>query len=227
VNDSEDLDALRDELWETYLADRSLSNRDQLAAAYYDWVRSIAIRATIGNYIFDEDDLFSEGVIGLLESIARYDSKSNARFTTFAGYRIRGAMKDALRGWDSLTRAQRRDRQQLELDGFPAPRTLSMTFERYKGANGRREATLEDEIADDKIVWADKNIEWQDQWEYIMLQCKMSRRERLSAKLYYLEGIPMKEVGRTIGVSESRVSQMMSLIHDQVKSCVAGQQLQT
>lgn len=42
------------------------------------------------------EDLISWGYMGLMEAHQRYDSQSGAQFATFAYYRIRGAMLDAL-----------------------------------------------------------------------------------------------------------------------------------
>lgn len=55
----------------------------------------------------DMEDLVSFGAIGLLEAFDRYDSGRNILFSTFAEYRIRGAMMDALRQTDSFTRYRR------------------------------------------------------------------------------------------------------------------------
>jgi RNA polymerase sigma factor for flagellar operon FliA len=53
------------------------------------------------------EDLASYGAIGLLEAFDHFDDSLNIRFGTFAEYRIRGAMLDALRAMDALSRRQR------------------------------------------------------------------------------------------------------------------------
>jgi RNA polymerase sigma factor for flagellar operon FliA len=53
------------------------------------------------------EDLVSCGAIGLLEAFERYDEGRQIQFSTFAEYRIRGAMLDALRSNDSFTRRRR------------------------------------------------------------------------------------------------------------------------
>ena len=53
------------------------------------------------------EDLVSFGAIGLLEAFDRYDASRQIQFSTFAEYRIRGAMMDALRQSDSFTRYRR------------------------------------------------------------------------------------------------------------------------
>lgn len=53
------------------------------------------------------DDLASVGAIGLLEAFDRFDPGRGILFATFAEYRIRGAMYDALRENDAFSRRRR------------------------------------------------------------------------------------------------------------------------
>lgn len=47
---------------------------------------------------------------------------------------------------------------------------------------------------------------------------RLSRTEKMIVTLYYYEGINMQEVGKAIGISESRVSQMLSSILARLKA---------
>jgi RNA polymerase sigma factor for flagellar operon FliA len=53
------------------------------------------------------DDLAAVGAIGLLEAFDRFDPARGIQFATFAEYRIRGAMYDALRDNDAFSRRRR------------------------------------------------------------------------------------------------------------------------
>ena len=66
------------------------------------------------------EDLTSFGAIGLLEAFDRFDEGRDILFTTFAEYRIRGAMMDALRATDSFTR----HRRQVAKEVLDAQKTL-------------------------------------------------------------------------------------------------------
>ncbi len=68
--------------------------------------RRIAERLPPGCELGSED-LASFGAIGLLEAFDRYDDERDILFTTFAEYRIRGAMMDALRATDTFSRHRR------------------------------------------------------------------------------------------------------------------------
>lgn len=60
------------------------------------------------------DDLVSYGAIGLLEAFDRYDGTRNIQFSTYAEYRIRGAMLDALRSNDTFSRRRRQLAKRIE-----------------------------------------------------------------------------------------------------------------
>ena len=60
------------------------------------------------------EDLVSYGAIGLLEAFDRFDEARGIQFSTFAEYRIRGAMLDALRGEDTFTRRRRQLARRVE-----------------------------------------------------------------------------------------------------------------
>src|SRR5713101_8389832 len=53
------------------------------------------------------DDLISAGVLGLMDAIAKYDPTRGPTFKTYAEWRMRGAMLDALREWDWAPRSVR------------------------------------------------------------------------------------------------------------------------
>ena len=64
----------------------------------YDYlVKSIAGFMNKNSNLFDLDDLISFGYFGLIDAIKKYDSSSQASFTTYANIRIRGAILDGIR----------------------------------------------------------------------------------------------------------------------------------
>jgi len=89
---------------------------DELILRYQGFVRTIAHTAwksTLGNV--DLEDLISYGQIGLLQAARSYDVASGTDFSTFAFYRVRGAIFDGYASMQWLSRAQYRRicRQQL------------------------------------------------------------------------------------------------------------------
>jgi RNA polymerase sigma factor for flagellar operon FliA len=85
----------------------SPKERQRLVDANVPFVRSIAakIKEQLPREI-EFDDLVAYGMQGLLEAAERYDGRHGTSFTTFAYYRVRGAMFDGLRGMGWLPRSE-------------------------------------------------------------------------------------------------------------------------
>ena len=85
--------------------------REELCRRYQSRImllaRRLADRLPAGSEL-GRDDLASCGAIGLLEAIERFDETRNIQFSTYAEYRIRGAMMDALRASDTFSRHRRK-----------------------------------------------------------------------------------------------------------------------
>ena len=89
------------------------------------------------------DELIDAGVIGLLESIDRYDTQASVKFETYAFTRVRGAMMDELRKMDWAPRSLREKTKRLD----EAHRVLASKF-------GRQPSN--EEIADHLEISLDK-----------------------------------------------------------------------
>jgi RNA polymerase primary sigma factor len=68
--------------------------RERLVARHLEDVRSIARRYR--NLGLPIDDLMQEGAIGLLDSIDQYDASRGPEFDTYARFRVRRAIRNAL-----------------------------------------------------------------------------------------------------------------------------------
>ncbi len=68
------------------------------------WAYRLAMRLPAH---LDVEDLMSAGVIGLMDAMMKYDSSREAKFRTYAEFRIRGAMLDEIRSMDWIPRSVR------------------------------------------------------------------------------------------------------------------------
>ncbi len=118
-------------------ASARLTDRDQLIEQHRSYVRALAVeiaRSLPGH--IDLEELISCGTLGLVEAAERYDPRYRVSFHTFAWYRIRGAIYDALRQMGPLSRgdyatyrraaalndlAQTAAAEALPIDGRPLP----------------------------------------------------------------------------------------------------------
>ncbi len=94
--------------WAAHRADPSEATAVALVEQYVPLVRrivrSMAIYAAPN---MDMDDLLQHALLGLWSAINRYEDGRGASFESYAGPRIRGAVRDALRRNDPLSRTDR------------------------------------------------------------------------------------------------------------------------
>lgn len=183
------------------------------------------------------DDLIQAGMIGLLEAQKNYDGSKGASFETYAGIRIRGAMLDDIRRGDWVPRSVHRHNREIsqaisELEGIlnrdpsdaEVAKHLNMPLDQYhtvlSDINCSRIVGIEDlGVSDDAISPLDDdedNSPFQgvadESFRKALVESikSLPEREALVLSLYYDEELNLKEIGEVIGVSESRVSQILS-----------------
>ncbi|NMC20567.1 MAG: FliA/WhiG family RNA polymerase sigma factor [Thermogutta sp.] len=188
------------------------------------------------------DDLISAGVFGLTDAIYAFDLDRGVKFETYCVPRIRGAMLDELRSMDWVPRLVRSKASKLneatrnleaKLGRQPSDQELAAElglsvpelekmkldasavnlislnkkwYETDSYKEVREVDILEDKRGEDPTRRIQKN-------DIMRLITKgLNRNERLILILYYYEELTMKEIGATLDLSESRVSQMHSAI---------------
>ena len=217
------------------------SRRDKLLIEQLPLVRGIArrIRRSLPNHVPFED-LVQSGVVGLLDAIAKYDSRKQVSFQAYASFRVRGAILDSLRELDWGTRNLRRKARQMEeahgtlqsqLGRDPSEPELAAQL----GIKLSALQLLIGEIAGLKMksLWSDRNGQEKDLYEctparpeemplQLCLRSETTRlltraiaelpqRQRQVVILYYGKELTMKGVGSALGIGESRVSQLHSM----------------
>jgi RNA polymerase sigma factor FliA len=197
------------------------------------------------------DDLMSAGIFGLMDAIAAFDLERGVKFETYCAPRIRGAILDELRSMDWVprlvrSRAHKLDNasKQLEVELGRAP-THDEIAKRLKVSMGEFEKMAKDASAVGLVSLSRKWFETdsnKDVREIDVLEDKrgtdpvreiqrkdlkelmtkgLSRAERLIIILYYFEEMTMEEIGSTLDLSESRVSQMHSSILARLRAQMA------
>ncbi len=128
-------------------------SRNRLITDYLPFVKRIVHRMAVHLPAHvDVDDLMNAGVIGLIQSIDRYDPLRDNTLATFASFRIRGAVLSELRSRDVLSRGNRkkvREMQQTwihlenktgrEVEAWEVARELGISadeFERFAAYGG-------------------------------------------------------------------------------------------
>lgn len=200
----------------------------------------------------DFSDLEQAGMIGLWDALDRGEMQSPAQFATYAAIRIRGAIYDELRKLDWLPRRSRAKERQMERaeqlltqrlgrhpdDGEIAAH-LGWELAEYYDAlaeTSMQLVYLEDLTPDNGADYADRKADdssllpedlLQDAELERDLQAAISdlpEREKLVLSLYYQEDLQLKDIGRVLEVSESRVSQLMKQAVMRLRARLQGHQ---
>ena len=104
-----------DALWSEFKETGAQTLRNQLIIYYSPFVKYVAGRVLAGlPRHFDEEDLVSYGIIGLIDAIERFEPDRNLRFETYAIPRIKGAIIDELRSIDWVPRSVRTKARAVE-----------------------------------------------------------------------------------------------------------------
>jgi RNA polymerase sigma factor for flagellar operon FliA len=190
----------------------------------------------------DVEDLIQAGLFGLMDAIDAFDLERGVKFETYCTQRIRGAIFDELRAMDWVPRLVRsrtakveRARKSLEMELGRRPtekevcdrlkvsgtefkklskdsrpvNVVSLNrkwFETDSSKDIREIDVIQDQRQEDPVA------ELQKRDLRLLITKGLSRAERLIVILYYYEEMTMKEIGMTLDLSESRVSQMHSSI---------------
>lgn len=190
----------------------------------------------------DLEDLASAGIFGLMDAIDAYDMDRGVKFETYCVPRIRGAMLDELRKMDWVPRLVRSRARKLaeankeltdKLGRLPTREELAERLcidqaeltrvmsdanaanlvslnKKWFETDGSKDVSEIDLVEDERGEDPTKRLQKSD---VIRLVTRgLSRNERLIIILYYYEEMTMKEIGATLDLSESRVSQMHSAI---------------
>jgi RNA polymerase sigma factor FliA len=184
------------------------------------------------------EDLYSAGVLGLLDAFGRFSPSKQVQFCTYAKFRIRGAILDSLRTLDWSPRDLRRKGRAIE----EAIRTLTGQLSRsptdieiaqkkdiplaaYQQLLGELKGleigTLHLERSADsdeeELTYVPGRPEDDPLYRYLDGEMRdrlakaindQPERERLVLTLYYYEEVSMKEIGLILGITEPRVSQI-------------------
>jgi len=186
------------------------------------------------------EDLVSAGVVGLIDAFGKFDHSKKVQFKSYAQFRIRGAILDSLREMDWSPRELRRKGRAVEeairaltqrLGRAPLEHEVSKEMELSLGAYqqllgelkgleiGSLHAERNEDSGDEELSYLPAAPE--ESPLFCCLQGEMKQRtidaieglpekERLVLTLYYYEELSMREIGLTLGVVESRVSQIHS-----------------
>jgi RNA polymerase sigma factor for flagellar operon FliA len=187
---------------------------------------------------YEMDDLISAGIPGLIKAVDRYNPGKNVKFETFASIKIRGAILDWVRSFSWVPRSVYAESRRVEQaiaaleqklgrtpDDSEVAEYLEITADQYRhtlekiapvtllsldGIQQQGQGLAVEELerdggaegALDSITFEETKQELADGIS------RLPEKEKLVVSLYYYDGLSLKEIGKVLGVTESRISQL-------------------
>jgi RNA polymerase sigma factor for flagellar operon FliA len=229
--------SLLDGLAAAFAVTRARSDRDRLCEAAMPLVRRIAtvVRRRLPAH-FSADDLVGDGCIGLLRAIDRFDPAFGVTFESWAGRIVRGAMLNGLRRMDAIPERVRRDARALdEARWIVGQRTGRSASERDAAETAQLSVTKVAAVrragnhaalsidgpsaGEHSSPIAERLVSSQRDPAALAAEralramvaravTELPRREQVIVLSFYCRGATFGEIGRTLGVSKQRVSQL-------------------
>ncbi|MCW8826404.1 MAG: RNA polymerase sigma factor FliA [Gammaproteobacteria bacterium] len=221
-------------------------SRDELVTQHAGLVKKIAYHmiARLPASV-QVDDLIQAGMMGLLDAASHYDASQGAAFETYASIRVRGSMLDELRRNDWAPKSVHRKGRELsaaihrvemrtgqDASDREVADEMGVTLDEYhkilldsnvcqiasfdmlSGSGDESREHFADDIPDPTAQLMDQQFQ---KGLIEAIDC-LPEREKLIMSLYYESDLNLKEIGLVIGVSESRVSQLMSQAHGRLRA---------
>ena len=231
--DSHEPESSVEQLWQAFKETGEKDLRDRLVLQYAPLVKYVAGRVRSGlPASVDQGDLVSDGVIGLMDAIDKFEPDRGLQFQTYAVPRIRGAIVDGLRKSDWVPRSVRekiRDINAAQVtlekrlgrspDDAEVAAELGVSVEDLRATYSKISYTNvvsidEMGIGDDSAPVAPATAAFDSEDDipdgFLAAVHELPERDRVVVALYYWEGLTLAEIGQVLGVSESRVSQLHS-----------------
>lgn len=178
--------------------------------------------------VVDWDDLVSVGIMGLLQAKRRFDPTSGKPFESYAEYRIKGAILDELRRVDPFSQPMRRKVRKVsraietlshrlghQPDDADLAEYLDMTVAQVRKLLQHVQElrfTSVEEIDRHSSLSSDLAVSGWNRSDLKVALAQsiktLDQRSQTILGLYYFEGLSMSEIGKVVGVTEARISQL-------------------
>lgn len=211
---------------------------NRLVESYAPLVKRIALhlKARLPACV-EVDDLIQSGMIGLMDAASHYEDGHGAVFETYASIRIRGAMIDELRQSDWAPRSVHQNTRSIsdaisrlsnklgrEPRDFEIANELGVDIDKYhqmlNDSSSSQMIGIEDlGVSADVIAEGGDNTKDKlfdtlatSKFKVSLVEAikKLPEREQQVLSLYYDEELNLKEIGKVLDLSESRISQLIS-----------------
>lgn len=179
------------------------------------------------------DDLLQEGVRGLLEAWQRFDPERGVKFTTFAAYRVRGSIVDAIRKMQPYDRATYSRMRTIRLKSRVAD---GMSYAGDEAAHARLSelaGMLVPEVVLAELAGSEENraiycpeslyLEDEQRRELARIVSSLPPRERTLVREVYLKERSLAATAAELGLSASWASRLLRRTLDRIRQELEGE----
>ncbi|MCH1640544.1 FliA/WhiG family RNA polymerase sigma factor [Paenibacillus timonensis] len=229
------------DLWESWKEHGDLEAKKQLIEKYLSIVDYVSGRLAVGlPKNVSKDDLASNGVMGLIDAVEKFDYKRGLQFETYASWRVRGAILDGLRQGDWVPRSVREKAKKIEegyqhLEQQYLRSVTDSEMSSYLNISEKEFqsmlqdvavmtlCSLEDPIREEEsetrltllVDEKAKNPDYKVREFYLRDSLakgieKLTEKERTVVSLLYYEDLSLSEIAEVMSLSPSRISQLHS-----------------
>ncbi len=215
--------------------------REQLIMDNLVYVRKILSTLTVGlppNH--DRENLEQAGIVGLVETAKTFDPNRGVAFRTYCYPRIRGAIVDEMRKNSPVPQQMLADIKQVKsaYERLESPVTPEQLSTETGLSVERIQQVLEAMRFSKPQAWNDLFCNVHSGWrsgesgpgealetnelKEVIADCieRLPERERLVLTLYFIEDLTLSEIGKVIGISESRASRNLASAKFRLKELV-------
>lgn len=218
------------DLWKKYKRNRTTGFRNELVLHYLHLAHSHASRYARYNGHVSYNELCGAACYGLIKAVEAYDLGRGIRFESFSVQRIIGAIQDWLRELDVQSRNVRAfEKEKIAVQDIlyeeACPETIAekmgISLERYLRLDSQLQRgdevhfssicdtnpkTHSFDLEDEKAQRPEEAVQRSMLKEF--LGQGLGRIERMILALYYFEGLTIRQISDSIGLSESRIGQL-------------------
>lgn len=213
------------------------NRHEALIMSHMTMVKRVAIHLKARVPPFMElDELIQVGMVGLIEAARAFDPTKGFEFEHFALSRVRGAILDEVRRQSFLPRSavafNKSENEAVHILGAELGRAPTQAelaefmgkdiedFHKERG-QAKRFETYSMEVVNEEVMSmpADSSMQpevmvEENQFMQAVVEAieHLPEREKMVMSLYYVDELNLKEIGEVLGVSESRVSQILSTV---------------
>ncbi len=228
-------------MWERWKEEQDIDAKKALIEQYLPLVDYVTNRMAIGlPKNVSKDDLASNGAMGLIDAIDKFDYKRGLQFETYASWRIRGAIIDGLRQGDWVPRSVREKAKRIEeayqhLEQQYLRSVSDVEMSSYLQVSEREFTTMLQEIAVTTVCSLEDPIREEESetrmsllvdekaknpdhkvHEFFLKESlvkgieRLTEKERIVVSLFYYEELSLSEIAEVMSLSPSRISQLHS-----------------